>query len=71
VHASRHIARQRLLRFATRRIRDDILVQRCDFRLGEKREVLQVSPDIPVVDIDPELVELIRRSALGIEPDTA
>ena len=42
-----------------------------DRRLVEKRVVAQEAPDIPVIDAQEELIEIVRRRARGIEPHRA
>jgi len=57
------------VRFARAGIFRVFLFQRLNFFLRQKREVFQVADHVPVVGVDPELVEAIDAGAFRVEPD--
>ncbi|MNJ39095.1 hypothetical protein D3C77_339600 [compost metagenome] len=71
VHESGHFFGQRNLSLALMRLGLYLLGQRVDRLFIQEREVFQVLDDIAVIGIRPELVELVWRRFLRIEPNRA
>src|SRR5689334_18715554 len=71
MHAKRDVASQEPLRYPLSRILGLLLQGDADLFHGKESEQLQVPFDVAIIDIDPELIKLVRTGAPGIEPDIA
>src|SRR3954462_12741613 len=68
MNTSRHFTRECTLSAAILWTIRDFALERLDLFARHHSKESQITTDITIVDVDPELVELIRRRALGIEP---
>ena len=66
-----YVLGQSPLSLALLRLRANVVLQRLDLVARQKGEEPQVGTDVGVVDVDPELVEAVRRRQRGIEPHGA
>ena len=71
VHRGGHLARQQPLRRALPGIGRVLRHRGGDLIEPQEGEELEIPLHVPVVGVDPELVELVRTGARGIEPDVA
>jgi hypothetical protein len=68
VDALSDVTREGALSLTTLWMLDNLALQRFDVGTGNEREVAKVLTDVAVLDVQPELVEPIRRGARCIEP---
>ena len=66
-----HLLSQTLLQHATARILLVFFDESVNHILFQRGEYLDILLGIVVADIEPELIELIRCGALGVEPDVS
>ena len=71
MHETRHLSRQRALCMPTIGLASARRLELVDLRAIEEREVLQVPPRVAIVDVEPELIELVRLRQRRIEPHRA
>ena len=71
VHERRDLVGKSLLAGAQERLLRGLLLEVLDLLAGEEREDPQQLADLLVLDVEPELVEGVRREHLGVEPQGA
>src|SRR4051812_47403287 len=69
VHERGDVLGQRLLTRAQERLLGRLLLEPLDLLVVEERERAQQLPDLLVLDVEPELVEGVRREHLRVQPE--